>query len=67
MVCSHGATIGQLDEQALFYMQSRGISQSQAKQLLEKAFILDVVDAYELAILREGLYQELEMEGLLYD
>lgn len=67
VVCSHGATIGQLDEQALFYMQSRGISKSQAKQLLEKAFILDVVDAYELDILREGLYQELEMEGLLYD
>ncbi|MBC7659647.1 MAG: Fe-S cluster assembly protein SufD [Chitinophagaceae bacterium] len=41
--CSHGATIGQLDEQELFYLQSRAISLEDAKRMLAKAFIGDVV------------------------
>lgn len=42
--CSHGATIGQLDEEAQFYMQQRGISKLEAKKLLTKAFMSEVVD-----------------------
>ncbi|MBI4356545.1 MAG: Fe-S cluster assembly protein SufD [Gammaproteobacteria bacterium] len=39
VVCTHGATVGQLDEQALFYFRSRGIEPQQAKKLLVSAFV----------------------------
>lgn len=42
--CSHGATTGQLDEQALFYMQQRGISRQTAQRLLLTAFLQDVLN-----------------------
>lgn len=42
--CSHGATTGQLDEEALFYMRSRGISKAQAKALLIEAFIAELFE-----------------------
>lgn len=42
--CSHGSTIGQIDEDALFYLRSRGISKDKAKKLMVAAFIGDVLD-----------------------
>ena len=42
--CSHGSTIGQIDEDALFYLRSRGISKENAKKLMVSAFIGDVLD-----------------------
>jgi Fe-S cluster assembly protein SufD len=42
--CSHGCTIGRLDEEALFYLRSRGISQQAAKSLLLHAFAIDVLE-----------------------
>ena len=42
--CSHGATIGQLDENALFYLQARGIPKSESKRMLLRAFADDVVN-----------------------
>jgi Fe-S cluster assembly protein SufD len=42
--CSHGATVGQLNENALFYMQSRGISKSAARQLLMYGFANEILD-----------------------
>ena len=42
---SHGATIGQLDNESLFYLQARGISQKEAKALLIEAFCREVIDA----------------------
>ncbi len=42
--CSHGATIGQLDEKALFYLMSRGLPAGKAKHMLKKAFIAEVLD-----------------------
>ena len=44
--CSHGATIGQLDEDALFYLRTRGLTSQQAGALLQKAFVQDVLDHY---------------------
>ena len=41
--CSHGSTTGQLDEDALFYLRSRGIGREKARDLLVKAFLADVV------------------------
>ncbi|MEH6405344.1 MAG: Fe-S cluster assembly protein SufD [Sneathiella sp.] len=43
--CSHGATSGELDEDALFYLQSRGISESSARKLLIEAFLADVLES----------------------
>jgi Fe-S cluster assembly protein SufD len=42
--CSHGCTVGQLDEEGLFYLQSRGIDEKTAKSLLVHAFAVDVLD-----------------------
>lgn len=42
--CSHGATTGQIDEQALFYLRSRGLSKDEAKRLLIEAFIGEVLN-----------------------
>lgn len=53
--CSHGATTGQLDEQALFYMRSRGIPEPEARMMLMQAFMADVLDTIELEGLRDRL------------
>jgi Fe-S cluster assembly protein SufD len=53
--CTHGATVGRLDEIALFYMRSRGIGPSQARRLLTYAFAADVLEKIELEPLREAL------------
>lgn len=42
--CTHGATIGQLDEEAFFYLRSRGLSPAAAKRLLTLGFVNDIVD-----------------------
>jgi Fe-S cluster assembly protein SufD len=53
--CTHGATVGRLDDAALFYMRSRGISPSQARRLLTYAFAADVLEKIELEPLKEAL------------
>ena len=53
--CTHGATIGQLDDESLFYLQSRGIGKQQARRLLTYAFAQDVIDRIQVADLREQL------------
>ena len=53
--CTHGATVGRLDETALFYMKSRGINARSARELLTYAFAADVLETIELAEVREGL------------
>lgn len=45
--CSHGSTTGQLDEEAVFYLRARGLSEASARQLLVSAFISDVLDQIE--------------------
>ena len=53
--CSHGATIGQLDETAKFYMQSRGISESEARLLLMFAFTTDVIEHIQIEALKDRI------------
>ena len=53
--CTHGATIGQLDAESLFYLQSRGIGKEQARSLLTYAFAQDVIDRVQVPDLREKL------------
>jgi Fe-S cluster assembly protein SufD len=52
VVCSHGSTIGQIDKDALFYMQSRGIDRRQAEVLLLIAFVADVIESIEVEPLK---------------
>jgi FeS assembly protein SufD len=53
--CSHGATVGQLDANALFYLRSRGIDAVQARTMLTLAFCQEVLDGIEDAALRSRL------------
>jgi Fe-S cluster assembly protein SufD len=53
--CTHGATIGQLDSEAMFYLQSRGIGRADARSLLTYAFAQDVVDRIKVQSLRDSL------------
>jgi Fe-S cluster assembly protein SufD len=53
--CTHGATIGQIDQQALFYMKSRGIDRETATKLLTYAFAADVLETIELEPLKHEL------------
>jgi Fe-S cluster assembly protein SufD len=53
--CTHGATVGRLDEDALFYMKSRGLGAENARALLTYAFAAEVLETIEVDVLREGL------------
>lgn len=53
--CSHGATTGQLDDAALFYMRQRGISAYEARMLLMYAFVNDVVESIKIEALRDRM------------
>lgn len=57
--CSHGATVGSLNEEAYFYIISRGIPSDLAKSMLIKAFAEDVIDAIKLEPLREKLSHQI--------
>ncbi len=58
--CSHGSTVGQLNDAALFYMRQRGISLEEAKLLLQFAFVGDVIDQIRLEPLRDRLHYLVE-------
>ncbi|MBY0424455.1 MAG: SufD family Fe-S cluster assembly protein, partial [Cytophagales bacterium] len=59
--CSHGCTTGQLDEDALFYLRSRGISNRTAKAMLTKAYVQDILNTVKIQALKtylEGLIEQ---------
>ncbi|MGN0036090.1 MAG: Fe-S cluster assembly protein SufD [Bacteroidaceae bacterium] len=58
--CSHGATVGQLDENALFYMRSRGITEKEARLMLMFAFVNEVIDCIRLEALKDRLHHLVE-------
>ena len=53
--CSHGATVGQIDEEATFYLRSRGIPHSAARGLLTYAFAADILERIQVQSLRDRL------------
>lgn len=53
--CSHGATTGQLDEEGLFYLRSRGLSKQRARAIMLLAFARDVIDAIAIDAVRDHL------------
>lgn len=55
--CAHGATVSQLDEDELFYLQSRGVSADVAQQLLIYGFTMEIIEKLPIASLRERLTQ----------
>jgi Fe-S cluster assembly protein SufD len=57
--CSHGTTVGQLDETALFYLRSRGLSRREARQLLTHAFAQAIVSLAPLEPLHELLSDQI--------
>ncbi|MCU7892806.1 MAG: Fe-S cluster assembly protein SufD [Candidatus Thiodiazotropha sp. (ex Ustalcina ferruginea)] len=57
--CSHGTTVGQLDDQALFYLRSRGLDKDQAKRLLCLGFTNEIVDRFQSEYLRDHLREEI--------
>lgn len=61
--CSHGSTIGQFNEDALFYLKARGIGEEKAKALLIHAFAYDVTEKIPIAAVQAYINQLLE-EGL---
>lgn len=63
--CTHGATIGQIEDNALFYLQSRGISEQEAKKLLLMAFAEECVDRMQSIVARDHI-QHLVSEHLLF-
>ena len=53
--CSHGATVGQLDKDALFYLLTRGIDPETARDILTYAFAADVISRLSIAAIRQRL------------
>ena len=64
--CSHGCTVGKLDQDALFYLKARGISEQNAKALLLHAFAIDILDQIKNEEIR-NYADELISERLSYD
>jgi Fe-S cluster assembly protein SufD len=53
--CAHGATAGQLDEDLLFYLMSRGLPKAEAESLLVQAFVGEAIETVECDAARESL------------
>ena len=60
--CSHGCTVGQLDESAMFYMQSRGIPKKEAKALLMYAFSNEVIESVKIPELKNRINKIIAMK-----
>ncbi|WP_062109603.1 Fe-S cluster assembly protein SufD [Gluconobacter albidus] len=58
--CSHGATVGALDDEQLFYLRSRGVPEAQARDILVRAFLIDALDLVADETLRDLLGRSME-------
>jgi Fe-S cluster assembly protein SufD len=58
--CFHGATIGQVDTDAVFYLKTRGIAEEDAKRILVRAFAGEVIDAIRVSAVRDQLEHQLD-------
>ena len=58
--CTHGATLGRVDREELFYLMARGLSRAEAERLIVRGFFQDVLDRIELEPVREALGDALE-------
>ena len=60
--CSHGATIGQLDESSIFYLKSRGLSEIQSRNLLQKAFVGEVVENFKNETIKHSVLNKIDQK-----
>lgn len=60
VACSHGSTVGAIDENALFYLMSRGVPRAQAKDMLVLAFLVEALEEIESAEIREDIQSRLD-------
>ena len=58
VLCSHGATIGQLDPEEVFYLQSRGMTEQKAKEVLTYAFALETIENIKVDSVHKLLIDE---------
>jgi Fe-S cluster assembly protein SufD len=58
--CTHGATLGQVDREQLFYLMARGLTRQEAERMIVRGFFQDVLDRIELEPVREALGAALE-------
>src|SRR5919204_257799 len=58
--CTHGATLGQVDREQLFYLMARGLPRAEAERLIVRGFFQDVLDRIELEPVREAVTSALE-------
>ncbi len=58
--CTHGATLGRVDRDMLFYLMARGLSRAEAERLIVRGFFQDILDRIELPPVREALAEALE-------
>jgi Fe-S cluster assembly protein SufD len=58
--CTHGATLGQVDRELLFYLMTRGLTRSEAERVIVRGFFQDMLDRVELEPVREALAEALE-------
>jgi Fe-S cluster assembly protein SufD len=56
--CAHGATVGELNRDALFYLASRGVPQVEAKALLTQAFVADAIDRIGEEAVRNAFHRD---------
>ncbi len=59
--CAHGATVGELDKNALFYLQTRGLDEAEAKSLLTRAFVMSVIDDVQDSVVRDNMIAHTDM------
>jgi Fe-S cluster assembly protein SufD len=57
--CSHGATIGQMDKNALFYLKTRGLDDATAKNIMFQAFVGEVIEKVSIEPLKNYLLEKL--------
>ena len=61
VICAHGATVGELDDDQLFYLKSRGISMDQARKILIKAFLQDIINESVDETLHSFIFNEAQL------
>ena len=61
VICAHGATVGEIDDEQMFYLKSRGISEKKAKQILITAFLKDIINESVDEAMQNFVFEEAEM------
>ena len=61
VICAHGATVGEIDDEQLFYLKSRGILEKKAKQILITAFLKDIINESVEESIQNFVFEEAEL------